>query len=1227
MMAPDKGDQRESDWQESDETTVTDASGWRACSRRSVLAMTGAGLIAGALPASGSVGAEGSDVTPAKTRTTIWTEEMRENALSNIESYDWATSERDSAVETADAYLEEYDLDDLWSMVTGQEIPRTGEPAPIRNNVFGGIGDPGLDRPWKVVVTDHDGEEWVLPTNDFAAYRKSGLDDRGLFDHKLADDDLLVNVEYPDKGEGWGVDDGYGWVDEDGDIVDAGQRIHPVAFYNHWRVWRPGGILSIVQAMRDAFLYTGDKKYSRAGTVLLDRIADVYPEMDSSVYTLQGFWNSTGGRMTGKVKGATWESNLMRPIVHSYDAFFPGMDDDEELVEFLDEKTDEYDGLDEKDSVEKIRRNIEDGIHREILPAAENSDVVLESGGYSVVTQSARALDDVEGYTKEALNWIFQPGQELFVGDQWDEEPENWITTGGNILAPLVDVVDRDGYNNRASPMYNRIRNNSYLETADYLEGYDGFDGADLYDHPKFQRTLTQNVPLVLLDTHTPEIGNSHRESNYISQSGIEGGYRNLEDPFYAQVWHFLNGYSTVGVRGEVFDEDPEGLAPEIVDIVEAEGPLDLPSQNLAGYGFAVLREGENHEAQALGIVLDTSELFYEASTEVNDSFDRAIQLQAYEEGEWWTFKFEVPEAGEYEIEIEALFVGTYGIYELEINGEKIDTIDFMADGTGEDTISYVLDLKEGTNEMRFEVIGKNEDSDNYLMALYQLSLFDEAAREAREKAAELGNAKRAFWMHYGRNGETMHNHSDTLNLGVAANELELSPDLGYIEETGTGRRPKTDYWTMNTVSHNTVVVDESEQGFQWVSRPHHFDGSSDRVNSVDIEAPQVYPQTEEYRRTVAMVTVDDEHSYAVDFFRVIGGDDHHFSFHGQKGDAVAEGVELVTQEDGTYAGADIDFGDRDYNDEVGSGFNYLFNVERGDDPDEKVAVDWDIEDHWNDRDDDAEEVHMRLTTFGDFDEVALADGEPPQMSGNPESLRYALFHRQGEDLETTFTSVIEHYEGDRAIESIDSVTVTDDDGNAVDARAVAVELANGRTDYVVYSQVDETVTVGDVFKFRGFLGVYSVQNGEPEYAYLQNGRRIGPLEGEPLIQRPYGQFKGTVEEFTEEMSNENEIVARLGGHHRDATSVINEDHLSTDFVFVDADEPFDEPGAHARNGAYPIEAIESEHGNRVVIDVGDRTFIKGFSDADQLEDGGYDYIISQGDDLVIPVTETWSAE
>ncbi|WP_436925656.1 hypothetical protein [Halosimplex amylolyticum] len=1221
----------------------------RDVTRRSVLATTGAGILTGLFAGSGTVAARESDALHAKRRTTIWTDADRENARRNVDRYDWAADRRDAAVEEARASLERYagsaddpDLDALWGLVTAQGVPRGGGQVNQRE-ILGGYHDSGDARRWKIETTvddPHGDGKLTVPTNDFGAYRESGLDDRGMFDPELADDSLLVNEEHPEMGEGWGVDDGYGWVDENDDLGGGeGVRWNFVAFYNHWHVWRPGGIVSIVGDLVDAYLLTGDRTYSRAGTALLDRIADVYPEMSiGAAYTdtIHGFWNSHGGRQTGRVVGAFWEDNLLRSILPAYDAFFPGMAGDDELVDFLDGKTEEYPGLDDKDSIETIRKNIEDGLVREVLPAAKNSDIVTESGGLTAVTQAARVLDEPEGYTREAIEWVFQPGEERFTGDTWNEEPENWITTGGNVLVPLVDVADRDGYFNQEAPHYNRIPHTAVRGVADYLEGYDAFDGADLYQHPKLRQSLRQNTHLLLLDRYTPQLGDAHGPSAVEwSQTSVEKGFELTGDPFFAQLWHYQNGYSTAGIRGSIYDEDPEGLSDEIEAVIDAEGPLDLDSRNLPGFGFAALRDGENYLNRSFGTTYDTSELFVEASTDVDDSFDEAIQLQAYETGEQWTFEFEAASAGEYELEIETLFVSSYGIYELYVNDEQVDTVDFYAESFTRDTISYVHDLEEGTNEMRWECVGKNDESSNYLMALYYLTAIPAEEREDREAAAELGNAKRAFWLYYGRTGidagGNTHNHGDALNLGVAAHQLELSPDLGYPERTGDW--PKHDF-TRGTISHNAVTVDESRQEHQWVATPRHFDGSSDRVNVIDVDAADCYEQCDEYRRTTAMIEIDEEHSYAVDFFRVVGGDDHVFSFHGHVGETSADGVDLTPQDGGTYAGADVpkpEYGEEtEYNREVGSGFNYLTGVERDDDPGEAVAVDWDVEDYWDQRDDDAEDVHMRLTSFGDFDEVALADGHPPQRDGNPETLPYALLRRQGSDLDSTFVSTVEHYEGERAVESVETVHVEGGDGHAV-----KVELATGRTDYAVCAYDPEhTLTVDGRFQVQGFFGVVSyedegdTESEDPAFAYLNDGRMIRPMNGSPVIQRSYPHLTGTVQDFTREMSVENELEVRLHGHHRDAVELSEREGTSAQYAYVAVDGPAGQRGQRGiGNGAYPVEGMEIVQGNRVSVDVGSRTFLWGFQNPDELESGGYKYIVDEGAAVRIPVAETWSSE
>ena len=146
-------------------------------------------------------------------------------------------------------------------------------------------------------------------------------------------------------------------------------------------------------------------------------------------------------------------------------------------------------------------------------------------------------------------------------------------------------------------------------------------------------------------------------------------------------------------------------------------------------------------------------------------------------------------------------------------------------------------------------------------MGVIHIVLYDEEALAVKNNETS-SDTQRDIWLYYGRN--TGHGHKDTLNIGVHAYGLDIAPDLGYPEETGA--QPNRIEWVSNTVSHNTVVVDKSKQGDIFVGTPLHFD-DSEMVDIIDVDAKEVYPQTEMYRRTLALIKVDDEISYGVDFF------------------------------------------------------------------------------------------------------------------------------------------------------------------------------------------------------------------------------------------------------------------------------------------------------------------------------------------------------------------------
>ena len=124
------------------------------------------------------------------------------------------------------------------------------------------------------------------------------------------------------------------------------------------------------------------------------------------------------------------------------------------------------------------------------------------------------------------------------------------------------------------------------------------------------------------------------------------------------------------------------------------------------------------------------------------------------------------------------------------------------------------------------------------------------------------------------------HIHYDGLGLLVFAQGKELLSDLGY---THTRWRE----WTIQSAAHNLVVVDEANQvaNKNTLGNLRYFH-VTDAVQMMSVDNPQVYPGvTDVYRRTVALVKLDESNGYVVDIFRVRGGKQHDYFLHGSADD------------------------------------------------------------------------------------------------------------------------------------------------------------------------------------------------------------------------------------------------------------------------------------------------------------------------------------------------------
>jgi hypothetical protein len=137
------------------------------------------------------------------------------------------------------------------------------------------------------------------------------------------------------------------------------------------------------------------------------------------------------------------------------------------------------------------------------------------------------------------------------------------------------------------------------------------------------------------------------------------------------------------------------------------------------------------------------------------------------------------------------------------------------------------------------------------------------------------------------------HCHFDRLGIMLWAFGREMASDLGYVYAAHPLREP----WTIQTLAHNTVVVDGRSQDKPGKARPV-FVRLDKPIQAVEAEAPAAYPgKATEYRRTIVQIPAETGAPFVVDIFRVRGGIVHDWSYHVEAGVPELSGVTLGSGE------------------------------------------------------------------------------------------------------------------------------------------------------------------------------------------------------------------------------------------------------------------------------------------------------------------------------------------
>jgi hypothetical protein len=534
-----------------------------------------------------------------KSRPTLYTREKIEIARENIFKYDWAKEECDRAVKTADKYVGKEEL--LWHMVTPQELPRasalsaradtnTRRYCPIcKMDIMTGFGhqpwiiDPFND-PWKIKCPNCGSR---FPSNDFEKFYLSGIDENGRWNICLAKEkggEYLKNELYPDLGDHAFTDDGFGYYSGKTLVGDVPEIKPFIAYYNYFGLWAGTGcLMEAIKSLSDAYIYTGDIRYGRTGAILLDRIADVYPDMDLEPYSVLP--GSDGVAKRGKVLGRIADNSLIYILAPGYDKLYTAFEDSK-VVSFLHEKAIKYRMKNPKSCPSAIRMNIDNNILRETYTAVKDGRINGNWGYYQLSLAEAAVVLDGSPETEEMIEWLFKSGTSGIRE-----------VTGGNIYAQLLDTICRDGLGNEASFSYNSTWISTLLNIAMILKDYDRYPKANLFRHPKIKRMIYSACDHINIGRTVPNIGDTTTAfSMYLmpatKSSLIEAWCAGIWDEELAQTLYRLNNRTVEGLRCDLFTKDPEKIQEDVLKYVDKKKSFKDISRNFSGYGLMMLRDG-----------------------------------------------------------------------------------------------------------------------------------------------------------------------------------------------------------------------------------------------------------------------------------------------------------------------------------------------------------------------------------------------------------------------------------------------------------------------------------------------------------------------------------------------------------------------------------------------------------------------------------------------------------
>jgi hypothetical protein len=536
-----------------------------------------------------------------KHASTFYPPSLSRRIRQNVDRYDWASQQAQRLVEAAQPWREMTD-DALWTLMFGPTLPRSWmvwsngfcpackQPVPM----YEWLIQP-WKHPWKVQCPHC---KRLFPTNDFEAYYRSGLDEHGVFDPKRADRSLLFNTQHPDPNDPlhrFGVDDGAGYVEGE----NRWRFIGAYLIYGQWKQLVVAGVLNLASA----YLVTGDAVYARKAGILLDRIADLYPQFDHKTQAVVYETVQTEGYVS------TWHDACeeTRLLAMAYDAVFDALRADSELVRFLSEKAKQFRLPNPKATFADIHRNIEQGLLVDPLHHAHKIEsnfprtpfakmVLLAVQGYEQNTTAVQRMLEETLQKATAID-----------GVTGEKGLANYSASAVRAIAHIVGLFDRVSSNLLPQAVQRfRLRDTFRFHLDTWVLGrYYPLIG----DTGIIGQQITQYCGVDFL--RLPALGAGIFDPHPLFSPSLFTFfwrlYEHTGDVDFVRLLYQANGNSVEGLPHDLLADNPSQFQQRVQRVIAQHGTtISQSSVNKSQWHLAILRSGRGEHERAVWIDYDS---------------------------------------------------------------------------------------------------------------------------------------------------------------------------------------------------------------------------------------------------------------------------------------------------------------------------------------------------------------------------------------------------------------------------------------------------------------------------------------------------------------------------------------------------------------------------------------------------------------------------------------------